>query len=157
MLWKMLARLAATQVSTAADGYAALEIVTSPGAAIDIIISDLDMPGMDGLEFMRHVGEAHIPVAIILASALESVLLDSVETMTRAYGVKILGVIQKPITPEKLAALIKLHLPAQKSPLQMPPEALSFDIDEIVQGIRNDEFEPFFQPKVSFAERGIKG
>ena len=82
---------------------------------------------------------------------------DSVETMTRAYGVKILGVIQKPITPEKLAALIKLHLPAQESPLQASPEALCFDIDEIVAGIRNDEFEPFFQPKVELASGRIKG
>jgi EAL domain-containing protein (putative c-di-GMP-specific phosphodiesterase class I)/CheY-like chemotaxis protein len=157
MLLKMLARLGATQVSTAADGYAALEIVMSPGAAIDIIISDLDMPGMDGLEFMRHVGEAHIPVSIILASAMESVLLDSVETMTRAYGVKILGVIQKPITPEKLAALIKLHLPAQANPNLPQTDALSFTIEEIVQGIRNDEFEPFFQPKVELASGRIKG
>jgi len=157
MLLKMLARLGATQVSTAEDGYAALEIVMSPGAAIDIIISDLDMPGMDGLEFMRHVGEAHIPVAIILASALESVLLDSVETMTRAYGVKILGVIQKPITPEKLAALIKLHLPAPANPNLTQTDALSFTIEEIVQGIRNDEFEPFFQPKVELASGRIKG
>ena len=157
MLLKMLTRLGATQVSTAADGYAALEIVMSPGASIDIIISDLDMPGMDGLEFMRHVGEAHIPVSIILASALESVLLDSVETMTRAYGVKILGVIQKPITPEKLAALIKLHLPAQANPNLTQTDALSFTIEEIVQGIRNDEFEPFFQPKVELAGGRIKG
>jgi EAL domain-containing protein (putative c-di-GMP-specific phosphodiesterase class I) len=157
ILLKMLARLGATQVSTAADGYAALEIVMSPGASIDIIISDLDMPGMDGLEFMRHVGEAHIPVSIILASALESVLLDSVETMTRAYGVKILGVIQKPITPEKLAALIKLHLPAQANPNLTQTDALSFTIEEIVQGIRNDEFEPFFQPKVELATGRIKG
>ena len=157
MLLKMLARLGATQVSTAADGYAALEIVMAPGAAIDIIISDLDMPGMDGLEFMRHVGEARIPVAIILASALESVLLDSVETMTRAYGVKILGVIQKPITPEKLAALIKLHLPAPANPNLTQADALSFTVEEIVQGIRNDEFEPFLQPKVELANGRIKG
>jgi EAL domain-containing protein (putative c-di-GMP-specific phosphodiesterase class I)/CheY-like chemotaxis protein len=157
MLLKMLARLGATQVSTAADGDAALKIVLSPGAAIDIIISDLDMPGMDGLEFMRHVGEARIPVAIILASALEGVLLDSVETMTRAYGVKILGVIQKPITLEKLAALIKLHLPAQVNPSLAQTDALSFSIEEIVQGIGNDEFEPFFQPKVELATGRIKG
>jgi EAL domain-containing protein (putative c-di-GMP-specific phosphodiesterase class I)/AmiR/NasT family two-component response regulator len=157
MLLKMLARLGATQVSTAADGYAALEIVMSPGASIDIIISDLDMPGMDGLEFMRHVGEAHLPVAIILASALESVLLDSVETMTRAYGVKILGVIQKPITPEKLHALIKLHLPAQANPDRIQTDALSFSIEQIVQGIRDDEFEPYFQPKVLLASGRIKG
>jgi EAL domain-containing protein (putative c-di-GMP-specific phosphodiesterase class I) len=106
---------------------------------------------------MRHVGEARIPVSIILASAMESVLLDSVETMTRAYGVKILGVIQKPITPEKLAALIKLHLPAQANPNLPQTDALSFTIEEIVQGIRNDEFEPFFQPKVELAGGRIKG
>jgi EAL domain-containing protein (putative c-di-GMP-specific phosphodiesterase class I) len=103
------------------------------------------------------VGEAHIPVSIILASALESVLLDSVETMTRVYGVKILGVIQKPITPEKLAALIKLHLPAQVNPNLTQRDALSFTIEEIVQGIRNNEFEPFFQPKVELASGRIKG
>jgi EAL domain-containing protein (putative c-di-GMP-specific phosphodiesterase class I)/CheY-like chemotaxis protein len=157
MLLKMLTRLGATQVSMAADGYAALEIVMSPGASIDITISDLDMPGMDGLEFMRHVGQARIAVSIILASALEGVLLDSVETMTRAYGVKILGVIQKPITPEKLAALIKLHLPAQANPKRTQPDSLSFTIEEIVQGIRDDEFEPFFQPKVELASGRIKG
>ena len=157
MLLKMLARLGATQVATAADGYAALEIVMAPGASIDIIISDLDMPGMDGLEFMRHVGQARIPVAIILASALESVLLDSVETMTRAYGVQILGVIQKPITQEKLAALIKLHLPAQVNPNPIRADAPSFTIEEIVQGIRNDEFEPFLQPKVELASGRITG
>jgi EAL domain-containing protein (putative c-di-GMP-specific phosphodiesterase class I)/FixJ family two-component response regulator len=157
MLLKMLARLGATQVSTAADGHAALEIIMAPGAAIDIIISDLDMPGMDGLEFMRHVGEARIPVSIILASALESVLLDSVETMTRAYGVKILGVIQKPITLEKLAALIKLHLPAHANSNLNQTDALSFTVEEIVQGIRNGEFEPFFQPKVELASGRIKG
>src|ERR1700676_3191648 len=157
MLLKMLARLGATQVSTAADGYAALEIVMAPGASIDIIISDLDMPGMDGLEFMRHVGEAHLPVSITPASDLESVLLDSVETMTRAYGVKLLGVIQKPITPEKLAALIKLHLPAQVNPNLTQTDALSFTIEEIRQGIRKDEFEPFFQPKVELATGRIKG
>jgi EAL domain-containing protein (putative c-di-GMP-specific phosphodiesterase class I)/AmiR/NasT family two-component response regulator len=157
MLLKMLARLGATQVSTAADGRAALDIVKASYPTIDIIISDLDMPGMDGLEFMRHLSEARIPVAIILASALESVLLDSVETMTRAYGVKILGVIQKPITIEKLNALIKLHVPLTESQSRLGPSALSVTIEEIVQGLANDEFEPFFQPKVLLANRSIKG
>jgi EAL domain-containing protein (putative c-di-GMP-specific phosphodiesterase class I) len=96
-------------------------------------------------------------VAIILASALESVLLDSVETMTRAYGVKILGVIQKPVTVEKLAALIKLHVPVVLNPNRPVASDLSFTVEEIGQGLRNDEFEPFFQPKVLLANRSIKG
>jgi EAL domain-containing protein (putative c-di-GMP-specific phosphodiesterase class I)/FixJ family two-component response regulator len=157
MLLKMLARLGATNVSTAADGRAALDIVKSSYPSIDIIISDLDMPGMDGLELMRHLSEARIPVAIILTSALESVLLDSIETMTRAYGVKILGVIQKPITLEKLDALIKLHVPVKAIQHKPGTGSPSFTIEEILQGLANDEFEPFFQPKVELATRRLKG
>src|ERR1700687_128325 len=157
MLWKMLARLAATQVSTAADGYAALEIVMSPGASIDIIISDLDMPGMDGLEFMRHLGEARAPVSIILASAMESALLDSAETMSRAYGVRILGVIQKPITPQKLQALIKLFTPAQENGPKAGAAIPAFGAEEILAGLKKGECEPFYQPKVELASGRVKG
>ena len=157
MLLRMLARLGASEVSTASDGAEALEIIKARNPAIDIVISDLDMPGMDGLELMRHLSEARIPVAIILTSALESVLLDSIETMTRAYGVKILGVIQKPITLEKLDALIKLHVPANAGQDQPVTGRAPFTVEEIVRALTNNEFEPFFQPKVALATSRLKG
>ena len=52
---------------------------------------------------------------------------------------------------------IKLHLPAQANPNLTQTDALSFTVEEIVQGIRNNEFEPFFQPKVELASGLIKG
>jgi CheY-like chemotaxis protein len=116
VLLRILAGLGATKVLAAVDGAAALKIVKALDPPVDIVISDLDMPGMDGVEFMRHLGEAGIPVSIILASALGSSLLASVEMTTRAYGVRILGVIEKPVTPAKLEALIKLHAPAPPDP-----------------------------------------
>lgn len=106
---KMLAGLGVTRLYAAADGSAALRIVMAADAPVDIIISDLDMPGMDGVEFMRHLGETGSPAWVILATALEGPLLASVETMARACGVKVLGAIAKPITPRMLDALIALH------------------------------------------------
>lgn len=157
VLLKILSGLGATKVVGVPDGRAALEIALAPDAAVDIIISDLDMPGMDGMEFMRHLGEARLPVSIILASALEPSLLSSVETMTRAYDVRILGVIEKPITPAKLEALIRLHEPA--SPCMSRPGTAdpSFTPEEIEEGLSKDEFEPFFQPKVELATGLVKG
>jgi EAL domain-containing protein (putative c-di-GMP-specific phosphodiesterase class I)/CheY-like chemotaxis protein len=156
MLLKMLAGLGATHLCGAADGCEALEVIKAKDPSIDIVISDLDMPGMDGLEFMRHLGEARFPVAIILTSAMERVLLDSIELMTRAYGVKILGVIQKPITPAKLNELIKLHMPALESK-RASAGGPAFTNAEILEGLKWDEFEPFFQPKVELATGHIKG
>jgi EAL domain-containing protein (putative c-di-GMP-specific phosphodiesterase class I)/ActR/RegA family two-component response regulator len=156
MLMRMLEGLGATKVTGAADGKAALDIVMARTPAVDIVISDLDMPGMDGMEFMRHLGEARVPVSIILASVHERSLLTSVEVMTRAYGVTILGVIEKPVTPAKLDALIGLHKtvrPDVRPAAGGPP----FTLEEIVEGVKNDEIEAFFQPKVELATGRLHG
>lgn len=159
-LIRMLTGLGAVNVSGAADGRAALHVVAAHSPPVDIIVSDLDMPDMDGMEFMRHLGEAGTVVSVILASALEGSLLSSVETMTRAYGVRILGVIEKPITPDKLETLIALHL-ATPHKLTLShdtvPATSTLTLQDIQRGMDNDEFEPFFQPKVALATGRVKG
>src|SRR5271170_1082930 len=98
MIVRMLTGLGAAQVFEAADGYRALQVIRDPARPIDIIVSDLDMPGMDGMELIRHIGDARVQVSMILSSALDRALLGSVETMTKEYGITLLGAIEKPVT-----------------------------------------------------------
>src|ERR1019366_1559888 len=81
-LVRMLASLGAKNVHEAMDGSAALAVVQDPARPLDIIISDLEMPGMDGMEFLRHLGESGVSISVILTSALDRNLIASVETMT---------------------------------------------------------------------------
>jgi DNA-binding NtrC family response regulator len=84
------------------------------------------MPNMDGMEFIRHVGETGTKASIILTSALDRNLISSVETMTQAYGINLLGAIEKPATPQKLQDLIKRHgtsAPRPAAPQAPIPEA----------------------------------
>jgi EAL domain-containing protein (putative c-di-GMP-specific phosphodiesterase class I)/CheY-like chemotaxis protein len=155
MLVRMLTALGAKSVNAAEDGKSALEIFKDPARSADIIISDLDMPGMDGMEFMRHIGEAAIPVSVIISSALEAGLIHSVETMTRAYGITLLGAIEKPATPEKLAALIAKYSPPKAGAAR--PIGPKFSLDEIRHGLAEAQFEPFFQAKVSLASGAVMG
>jgi EAL domain-containing protein (putative c-di-GMP-specific phosphodiesterase class I) len=154
-LVRMLAGLGAKHVSEAGDGKAALEIFTDLMEPIDIIISDLEMPGMDGMEFMRHVGEAGIPVSVILASALDAALISSVETMTRAYGIVLLGAIEKPATPQKLDTLIRKY--AAPKAKGSRPAAAAIPLDDLRRGLEAGEFEPFFQPKILLSDGTVMG
>ena len=156
-LARMLADLGAKEVHEAVDGHAALAILEDPARPVDIVISDLDMPGMDGMEFIRRVGEAEVRVSFIVASSLDRALIASIAAMARAYGVKLLGVVEKPLTPAKLAPLIGMHEAARERRGPSRTAGPAFALVEIVAGLKNDEFEPFFQPKVELATGRVKG
>ena len=153
----LLRRLGAVHVAEAADGAAALEHFRAVDAKIDVIISDLDMPGMDGMELIRHIGESGLPVAMILSSAIDRAVMASVEAMTKAYGITLLGAIEKPVTQPKLEALLEKHRPPQQRPAGPRAPAPSFTLEEIREGLANGEFEPFFQPKIDLATGAIEG
>jgi len=151
----LLEGLGAKEVFTASDGQTALDMLADIDPPVDIIISDLDMPGMDGMEFIRHIGEAWGPVSLIVASGLERSLIASVETMARAYGVNLLGAIEKPPSAKKLETLISLHRAAPGT--GEGPKPVSFTAEEIAEGLARNQFEPFFQPKVEVSTRRLRG
>ncbi|HYJ17610.1 MAG TPA: EAL domain-containing response regulator [Burkholderiales bacterium] len=154
-LVRMLRGLGAKTVLEAANGKLALELFRSLAQPVDIIVCDLDMPEMDGMEFIRHLGEAGVLVSLILSSALDRSLIASVETMTRAYGIALLGAVDKPVTPQKLGDLIGKHGKSQvavkKPPLQQMTEA------QIAEGLAAGQFEPFLQPKVALSDGAVTG
>jgi CheY-like chemotaxis protein len=53
MLVRMLKRLGAQSIAEASDGTTALEYCMRADDMVDVILCDLDMPGMDGMAFIR--------------------------------------------------------------------------------------------------------
>lgn len=154
-LVRLLTGMGAKHIHQAADGRSALKMLETLPDPVDIVITDLKMPHMDGMEFVRHLQETGKPMSIILASALEPALLASVATMTEEYGSKLLGTVEKPITRGKLALMIARHMPTPVSPQHAAGP--TFTLEEVMAGLKNDEFEPFFQPKISLKSGRVTG
>lgn len=112
---QILANLGARALLEAADGEEALALLTG-GRRPDIVLCDLDMPGMDGLEFFRHVSASGIDVAVVIASGLDDVVVQAAATTARAYGVTVLGTVRKPLTARRLLEVVGLHRPLGPAP-----------------------------------------
>lgn len=155
LLMQILANLGATSIQGAEDGNTALRVMRESRPPIDIVITDLSMPGMDGMELIRHVSESGSEVSIILSSALETKLLASVANMAQAYKVKLLGVVAKPASAVKLSPLIQQYLNAA-SPGR-PAQATDCTLAEFADALHARQFEPLFEPIVSLANLQVKG
>ncbi len=157
LLGRTLKRMGMANVVEATSGRSALEVLGRIDEAVDIVISDLQMPDVDGMELIRRIGERALPVSVILVSALDGVLLGSAATMTQAYGVRIIGTIEKPVTGDKLFTVLRHYLPPQ------PDAEASRDItfaptpEVVLAGIAAGQFEPFFQPVVELASGRVVG
>lgn len=152
----MLTNLGVKNIVEVADGLEALKILQSGEVPVDISIIDLNMPGMDGIELIRHIANGNHPGSIILVSALDRALLFSVETMSKAYGVDMLGTIEKPATPENLLALLSRYRP-HADRIAAPASLPALGISDIQRALANREFEPLFQPKVEIESSRVTG
>jgi len=157
MLVNMLHSLGVTSLSNSGNGKRGLEMMNAENEMqTDIVVCDLNMPEMDGLEFVRHLAEKHNHVAIIIISALGSKLVSSAARMARMYGVKLLGVIEKPITLDQFKLMFEKYERFENK-LKQPAVTENFTLKEILDGISAQQFEPFFQPKIDFNTGRIVG
>jgi EAL domain-containing protein (putative c-di-GMP-specific phosphodiesterase class I)/DNA-binding NarL/FixJ family response regulator len=144
----MLKSLGVANIIEAVDGKQALASVRDKQAAPpDFIICDLNMPEIDGLEFMRHLSKETFQPSVVIASALEDKLLSSADLMAKTYGIRLLGTLQKPVTLNNLKQLVSKQVVVEKK-WESGNTAKTFSLEEVLQGLRNNQFEPFFQPKV---------
>lgn len=155
---EVTASLGIGRITCARDGADAFDKIRGADAPVDIVICDLKMEGMDGIEFIRHVATEKLAKAVILASALDDDLQRSVEDMARAYGVAVLGRLDKPITRDAVQALIERYM-EQSQYRRSPPGADSPELsgDDIRQALRRQQFVPWFQPRIGVHDRELRG
>lgn len=155
LLARMLANLGYTSVSTCDSGRAALDMTDSPAGPPDLILLDINMPEMDGLEFVRHLVERRYTGSIILVSGEDERMQQAAEKLARAHKITVLGHLHKPATPEGLAELIgKWKEPVQN---QRRAERKAYGADELRAAMANGELVNYYQPKVATATGRVTG
>lgn len=154
LLQRVLRKLGATSIRSAATGMEALHQIDEDGAP-DIILCDLNMPEMDGVEFIRHLMGRDFRGGIVLISGEDRRILETVAQLGVAQNLNILGVLPKPISAQSLLALVSdFH---HKNAASQTSQDVTVSAEELADALTNRVLVTHFQPKVNACTRVLTG
>ena len=102
---KLLLQAMKFTVSDFARAADAIELLNQPGSDYDIVLCDLKMPEINGLEALKQIKEIRPEIAFILMSAHAS---GSEIEYARSHGAS--GFLAKPFSPSQLSGIIEKSL-----------------------------------------------
>lgn len=159
----LLAQLGFGAVLQAGNGLEALQLLEggAPHRPF-LVLTDLEMPGMDGIELTSQLALRNLARHLIVCSAQDPRLLEVVESMASEDStLNLLGTLLKPVRPEALLELLAQAAPPAAAhgaarPPAAPP-AWQPSVDELAQALGQGQFLPYFQPRVSMRNGRLKG
>lgn len=123
---------------------------------LDVIVLDLSMPGLDGIELIRFLGENRSQAAIVLMSGFDRGILQSAEHIARSQGLQVLNAIEKPVKFEVLEkTLLNVPSSAIARPQKSPDDQLT--PEELQKAITENELTVFYQPRIEMKTHRLAG
>ena len=124
-----------------------------------VMVLDLHMPEMDGIEVMRRLAQMPNSPALILISGHDAGVLRSAEKLCRAHGLEVIASLRKPLSVDTLLQLFEQHIPDDNRQKHSDSHLDKGDITliELQQAIRNEQLVLHFQPQIDVATKQLSG
>jgi CheY-like chemotaxis protein len=120
-LARLLARAGIGPLFGATNGRAALEAFREEQQPIDVVVCDLLMPEMDGIEFLKQVSDEGYTPSVVISSGADEDTQREMEAVARTHGLRVLGFIPKPVSVDALLTVLARH-GGQNAPADSPAE-----------------------------------
>jgi EAL domain-containing protein (putative c-di-GMP-specific phosphodiesterase class I) len=106
--------------------------------AADVVVLDLQMPDTDGVQLLRFLADGATDAGVILMSGMDRRTIASAEQYGKSRGLRMLGTLQKPFTPEELAEVFA----RAKAMTQI------LTGDDLRTAIERDQLSVLYQPTI---------
>lgn len=103
----LLKELGVVNITTASGGKQGLTVFDRALFKPDVLLCDIQMPDIDGFEFMNAMGERKFTGGVILMSGQGSRVLHSASLVAQLSRQNFLGNIEKPVSKDELKKKIQ--------------------------------------------------
>ncbi len=136
------------------DSFKAIDFLLEPDQKIDLVLADLRMPGMDGLEILRKFRQMqpgkNTPFIILSAS-------DDANEKTRLFYYKGTDFILKPFHKGELLARLNMHLDIHELQLELQDKVLELEklawVDPLTNLANRRAFKTRLNQEMSLVKR----
>ncbi len=102
-----LRKVGVIHVFRARDGHEAKRLMSGRAHSIDLILMDLCLPDLDGIELLDHFDDCQADTRLLLLSGMPRHLLDMATELAEAKGLHLIGGLQKPVSISALMDMVR--------------------------------------------------
>jgi EAL domain-containing protein (putative c-di-GMP-specific phosphodiesterase class I) len=149
-----LARTMGLVCDTTKDATSFLDRVTPETS---LILLDLMMPEMDGIEVLRLLGERQCKARILLISGMDKRVLETAEKLAQSLGLSVVGHLQKPFPLNELRDILSSVAVLEVPPALDEAPPVSITDEQLRRAIANREFVNYYQPQIDLETGQVIG
>lgn len=149
-----LKSLGVEDITTCQGGDEAVALMETATDRFDLIVLDLQMPGMDGVEFMRHLVRLQYNGGLLLVSGEGERILHTAEKLSRAHHLYVLGALHKPVSPAQFEQVLESYT---RQDNHRASSRKNYNTAELRWAILNHELVNYYQPKVDVRTGRVVG
>ena len=145
------------EAGSGAEALALLEMLVLPP---DLMIVDLEMPVMDGVELIERMHARKLAIPLIVASSRELALIETVEAVARNLGIPVVAAVRKPLLqPTLRQAFDDFHASCLVRQDVDPSDGAGEPVsaEALQRAIALGEIDVHFQPKADMATGIVRG
>jgi CheY-like chemotaxis protein len=109
-----LGRRGVPDIVCVSDGQIAANLLLGSMRRPDLVISDIHMPGFDGIELLNVINNSKISVPLIFISGAPMDQIVSAQILAEGYGLNVLGACRKPVRDAELDVALAKY-PGQRT------------------------------------------
>jgi len=141
------------------DGFTCLHDAADAVCQSSVVVLDLDMPHVDGVETLRWLSQQAFSGHLVIVSGHDISIVHAARELARAQGLQVAEALTKPLDMLSFTQKIQhlLQMPQQSQAEAKASDYPNITAADLVAALRNNELSLCFQPKYQLTDNQLVG